>query len=177
MKDKTMVQALLDFKDKIDFIIEASFLKNEKIIVAMKDAFETFINKRPNKPAELLAKYVDSKLRTGNKEATDEELEELLAKVVILFRFIHEKDVFEAFYKKDLAKRLLLDKSASVDAEKSMLCKLKQGVCLDRYIVCFSHIFILAFVFPESGWRTMISFQCLPLIWSRACSTHHFTNY
>ena len=54
MKDKTMVQELLDFKDKIDFIIEASFLKNEKIIVAMKDAFETFINKRPNKPAELL---------------------------------------------------------------------------------------------------------------------------
>lgn len=36
------------------------------------------------------------------------------------------KDVFEAFYKKDLAKRLLVGKSASVDAEKSMLCKLKQ---------------------------------------------------
>ena len=40
------------------------------------------------------------------------------------------KDVFEAFYKKDLAKRLLLGKSASVDAERSMLSKLKQGVCL-----------------------------------------------
>ena len=37
------------------------------------------------------------------------------------------KDVFEAFYKKDLAKRLLLGKSASFDAEKSMLLKLKQG--------------------------------------------------
>ena len=37
------------------------------------------------------------------------------------------KDVFEAFYKKDLAKRLLIGKSASVDAEKSMLSKLKQG--------------------------------------------------
>ena len=36
------------------------------------------------------------------------------------------KDVFEAFYKKDLAKRLLVGKSASVDAEKSMLSKLKQ---------------------------------------------------
>uniref|UniRef100_A0A8C9T2I0 Cullin 4A n=1 Tax=Scleropages formosus TaxID=113540 RepID=A0A8C9T2I0_SCLFO len=35
------------------------------------------------------------------------------------------KDVFEAFYKKDLAKRLLVGKSASVDAEKSMLSKLK----------------------------------------------------
>ena len=41
------------------------------------------------------------------------------------FRFIHGKDVFEAFYKKDLAKRLLVGKSASVDCEKSMLSKLK----------------------------------------------------
>ena len=41
--------------------------------------------------------------------------------------FFLGKDVFEAFYKKDLAKRLLLGKSASVDAEKSMLSKLKQG--------------------------------------------------
>lgn len=45
---------------------------------------------------------------------------------MVLFRFIHGKDVFEAFYKKDLAKRLLVGKSASVDAEKSMLSKLKQ---------------------------------------------------
>ena len=36
------------------------------------------------------------------------------------------KDVFEAFYKDDLAKRLLFGKSASIDAEKSMLSKLKQ---------------------------------------------------
>ena len=36
------------------------------------------------------------------------------------------KDVFEAFYKKDLAKRLLLGKSASADAEKGMITKLKQ---------------------------------------------------
>ena len=35
------------------------------------------------------------------------------------------KDVFEAFYKKDLAKRLLLNRSASVDAEKNMITKLK----------------------------------------------------
>ena len=33
---------------------------------------------------------------------------------------------FEAFFKKDLAKRLLLNKSASIDAEKSIISKLKQ---------------------------------------------------
>ncbi|KAG8448203.1 hypothetical protein GDO86_015337 [Hymenochirus boettgeri] len=124
-KDKTMVQELLDFKDKVDHVIDVCFLKNEKFVNAMKEAFETFINKRPNKPAELIAKYVDSKLRTGNKEATDEELEKMLDKIMIIFRFIYGKDVFEAFYKKDLAKRLLVGKSASVDAEKSMLSKLK----------------------------------------------------
>jgi len=37
------------------------------------------------------------------------------------------KDIFEAFYKRDLAKRLLLNKSASFDAERSMLLKLKDG--------------------------------------------------
>ncbi|XP_065681125.1 cullin-4A isoform X1 [Hydra vulgaris] len=125
-RDKYMVQELLEFKEKLDMLIEESFNKNEKFIITMKDSFEYFINKRPNKPAELIAKFVDIKLRAGNKEATEDELERRLDKIMILFRFIHGKDVFEAFYKKDLAKRLLLGKSASVDAEKSMLSKLKQ---------------------------------------------------
>ena len=63
------------------------------------------------------------------------------------------KDVFEAFYKKDLAKRLLLGKSASVDAEKSMLSKLKQGMCL----CIVSHFW--GSVLHESAWK-IISFQC-----------------
>ncbi|ESO10101.1 hypothetical protein HELRODRAFT_185316 [Helobdella robusta] len=125
-KDKDMVQNLLDFKDKIDKIIEVCFCKNDKFINIMKESFEQFINQRQNKPAEVIAKYVDSKLRAGNKESTEEELEKLLDKIMVLFRFIHGKDVYEAFYKKDFAKRLLVGKTASDDAEKSMLSKLKQ---------------------------------------------------
>ncbi|XP_044764848.1 cullin-4A [Coccinella septempunctata] len=125
-KDKTMVQELLDFKDTMDSVVQICFNRNEKFSNSLKEAFEYFINQRTNKPAELIAKFVDSKLRAGNKEATEEELERLLDKIMVLFRFIHGKDVFEAFYKKDLAKRLLVGKSASVDSEKSMLSKLKQ---------------------------------------------------
>ncbi|XP_017785971.1 PREDICTED: cullin-4A isoform X2 [Nicrophorus vespilloides] len=125
-KDKEMVQELLDFKDTMDNVVANCFNKNEKFSNSLKEAFEYYINQRANKPAELIAKFVDSKLRAGNKEATEEELERLLDKIMVLFRFIHGKDVFEAFYKKDLAKRLLVGKSASVDAEKSMLSKLKQ---------------------------------------------------
>merc|ERR1719277_2087466 len=121
-----MVQELLEFKDKLDVIMVVCFSANEQFIVGMKEAFETFINRRQNKPAELIAKFVDSKLKAGNKEATEEEMERILDKIMVIFRFIHGKDVFEAFYKKDLAKRLLLGKSASIDSEKSMLSKLKQ---------------------------------------------------
>jgi len=124
-KDKTMVQELLDFKEKLDNILKKCFRSNDKFVTSLKDAFESFINQRQNKPAEMIAKFVDSKLRAGNKESSEEELEKLLDKIMVIFRFIHGKDVFEAFYKKDLAKRLLVGKSASVDSEKSMLSKLK----------------------------------------------------
>lgn len=56
-KDKDMVQELLDFKEKVDHIIEVCFQKNEKCINLMKESFETFINKRPNKPAELIGTH------------------------------------------------------------------------------------------------------------------------
>ncbi|UJR09956.1 hypothetical protein I4U23_014180 [Adineta vaga] len=125
-KDEKMVDELLDFKEKLDRFLLECFHNNEKFSNTLKDSFEYFLNQRSNKPAELIAKAVDARLRTGNKEASEEELEKILDKLLILFRFIHGKDVFEAFYKKDLAKRLLVGKSASVDAEKSMLLKLKQ---------------------------------------------------
>uniref|UniRef100_A0AAZ3SQC6 Cullin family profile domain-containing protein n=1 Tax=Oncorhynchus tshawytscha TaxID=74940 RepID=A0AAZ3SQC6_ONCTS len=91
-KDKDMVQDLLDFKDKMDNVAQGCFNRNESFINAMKEAFEAFINNRPNKPAELIAKYVDCKLRAGNKEATEEEMERILDKIMIIFRFIHGKD-------------------------------------------------------------------------------------
>lgn len=123
-RDKFLVQDLMNFKTDLDEIILKCFDNNEKFIQAEKDSFDYFINTRPNRPAELIAKFMDSKLRTGNKECSEEELDAVMDKVILLFRFIQGKDVFEAFYKKDLAKRLLLGRSASVDAEKAMLFKL-----------------------------------------------------
>lgn len=123
--DNTMVETLLQFKSKLSDIVEKSFAKDEQFDETLKKGFEDFINRRKNKPAELIAKYVDALLRSSNKNQTELEVEDFLNQVLILFRFIHGKDVFEAFYKKDLAKRLLLGKSASYDAEKSMLGKLK----------------------------------------------------
>ena len=46
-----------DFKDKIDNVISECFMKNEKFINAMKESFESFINQRQNKPAELIGEF------------------------------------------------------------------------------------------------------------------------
>ncbi|XBI84630.1 hypothetical protein VPH35_092898 [Triticum aestivum] len=124
-KDKDLVPFLLEFKASLDKILEESFAKNEAFSNTIKESFGHLINLRQNRPAELIAKFLDEKLRAGNKGTSEEELEGILDKVLVLFRFIQGKDVFEAFYKKDLAKRLLLGKSASIDAEKSMITKLK----------------------------------------------------
>lgn len=125
-KDKTMIQELLNYKARLDHMLEEAFNKNDEFAYALKEAFEYFVNVRQNVPAELLAKFIHYKLRTGkNKALSDEELESLLDKVMQIFRYINGKDVFEAFYRKDLAKRLLLGKSVSIDAEKLMISKLK----------------------------------------------------
>ena len=128
--DKDMVQNLLDMKDMMDAVVNDAFSGGgsggETLFGnALKESFESFINCRQNRPAELIAKFIDAKLRSGNKSGDDEETESTLDAVLTLFRYIQGKDVFEAFYKKDLAKRLLLGKSASIDSEKSMISRLK----------------------------------------------------
>ncbi|KAJ9155107.1 Cullin-domain-containing protein [Pleurostoma richardsiae] len=106
-------------------------------------------NTGTSKVGEMIAKYMDMLLRGGLKTLPksllsdskdradaekrgqasaaddDAELDRQLDQAIELFRFIQGKDVFEAFYKKDLARRLLMGRSASQDAERNMLTKLK----------------------------------------------------
>lgn len=124
-QEKTFVEKILKLKADLDAVLSESFESNSDFLFAMKSAMEKAINVRANRPAELVAKFVDSKLRTGNKGGSEAEVEALLDRVMVIFRYIQGKDVFEAFYKKDLAKRLLVGKSASFDLEKLMLSKLK----------------------------------------------------
>ena len=83
-------------------------------------------------PAELLSDAKDRSHaeKEGQASTADEdaELDRQLDQVLELFRFIEGKDTFEAFYKRDLARRLLMSRSASQDAERSMLTKLR-GEC------------------------------------------------
>ncbi|KAK5989153.1 Cullin-4A [Cladobotryum mycophilum] len=83
-------------------------------------------------PKELLSDAKDRAVaeKAGQASTADEdaELDRQLDQALELFRFIEGKDTFEAFYKKDLARRLLMGRSASQDAERNMLTKLR-GEC------------------------------------------------
>jgi hypothetical protein len=54
---------------------------------------------------EYISLFVDDQLRKGLKGTSEEEMETVLEKVVMLFRYLQEKDVFEKYYKQHLAKR------------------------------------------------------------------------
>eukprot|EP01080_Neovahlkampfia_damariscottae_P011659 gene11659-4896_t len=123
-RDATLVQDLLNFKNKSDEILVKCFKNNEKFNFDYKMSFEKFVNSESHKVAQFIAKFIDGKLKT-TKGITDEEIENYMNDSLTVFKFLEAKDVFEAFYKKDLAKRLLLGKSTSFDAEKSMISKLK----------------------------------------------------
>ncbi|XP_013180968.1 PREDICTED: cullin-3 [Papilio xuthus] len=86
--------------------------------------FEYFLNLN-NKSPEFLSLFIDGKLKKGEKGMSEQEIEAVLDKTMVLFRFLQEKDVFERYYKQHLAKRLLLNKSVSDDSEKNMISKLK----------------------------------------------------
>jgi hypothetical protein len=60
--------------------------------------------------------------------------------------------VFEAFYKKDLAKRLLLGRSASMDAEKLMISKLKSS-CGGNFTANIEGMFRCVLCFGGGGVR------------------------
>lgn len=53
-RDMHMVDDLLALKEEVDSVVSESFGRSEKFRNATKDAFEAFINKRQNKPAECV---------------------------------------------------------------------------------------------------------------------------
>ena len=118
------VEAALSLKRALDATAAEAFQSDRGFADATRAAFETFLNLNARSP-EFLSLYVDDKLRKGLKGASEEETESTLDRAASLFRFLREKDVFERYYKRHLSKRLLFGRSASDDAEKAFIVRLK----------------------------------------------------
>ncbi|KAJ7392623.1 Cullin-3 [Desmophyllum pertusum] len=122
----TYIQSLLNLKDRFDHFLNNSFNNDRLFKQAISSEFEHFLNLNGKSP-EFLSLFIDDKLKKGVKGLSEQEVEIVLDKCMVLFRFLQEKDVFERYYKQHLAKRLLLGKSISDDSEKNMISKLKEG--------------------------------------------------
>ena len=118
------IQNLLDLKDRFDRFLAVSFNGDRFFKQTISGDFENFLNLNPRSP-EYLSLFIDDKLKKGVRGLSDAEVESVLDKAMILFRFLQEKDQFEEYYKRHLARRLLNQKSASDDSEKMMISKLK----------------------------------------------------
>uniref|UniRef100_A0A2K6EPS3 Cullin-3 n=1 Tax=Propithecus coquereli TaxID=379532 RepID=A0A2K6EPS3_PROCO len=109
---------------RFDRFLQESFNNDRLFKQTIAGDFEYFLNLNSRSP-EYLSLFIDDKLKKGVKGLTEQEVETILDKAMVLFRFMQEKDVFERYYKQHLARRLLTNKSVSDDSEKNMISKLK----------------------------------------------------
>ncbi|KAK4265733.1 hypothetical protein QN277_026748 [Acacia crassicarpa] len=129
LQEQVFVRKVIELHDKYLAYVNECFQNHTLFHKALKEAFEVFCNKgvAGGSSAELLATFCDNILKKGGSEKlSDEAIEETLEKVVKLLAYISDKDLFAEFYRKKLARRLLFDKSANDDHERSILTKLKQ---------------------------------------------------
>ncbi|XP_050227494.1 cullin-1-like [Mercurialis annua] len=129
LQEQVLIRKIIELHDKYMTYVNDCFQNHTLFHKAMKEAFEIFCNKTVagSSSAELLATFCDNILKKGGSEKlSDEAIEETLEKVVKLLAYISDKDLFAEFYRKKLARRLLFDRSANDDHERSILTKLKQ---------------------------------------------------
>jgi len=132
---KVYVQTILDVHKRYNALVMTAFNNDAGFVAALDKACGRFINNNAvtrmasssSKSPELLARYCDLLLKKSSKNPEEAELEDTLNQVMIVFKYIEDKDVFQKFYSKMLAKRLVQHMSASDDAEASMISKLKQA--------------------------------------------------
>lgn len=128
------VQTILDVHKYFEDLVKDAFDGDLNFVTAIDKACEKFINNNyvtsaeaNTKPPELIARYCDSLLRKSSRNPDEAELEEKLRRVITIFRYLVDKDVFQKFYTKLFGRRLIQGTSSSDDAEMSMISKLKEA--------------------------------------------------
>ncbi|ELR25392.1 cullin 1, putative [Acanthamoeba castellanii str. Neff] len=125
-------KTLLDVYVKFSDVVKTAFENDSAFVASLDKAMRQVvndnpINKRTTKSPELLAKYSDFILSKSNKTFEDDKLDQMLNQVLTIFKYVDDKDVFQKFYSKMLARRLIHGTSLSDDAESAMIGGLKQA--------------------------------------------------
>ncbi|KAL2810835.1 Cullin [Aspergillus granulosus] len=121
------VDDILLLKQKFDNVWQQSFQSDQVLQTAITASFSDFINST-SRSSEFLSLFFDENLKKGIKGKTEAEVDALLDNGITLLRYVKDKDLFEAYYKKHLSRRLLMKRSVSMDAERQMISKMKMEV-------------------------------------------------
>ncbi|OAA41488.1 cullin-2 [Beauveria brongniartii RCEF 3172] len=133
LEPKVYVDALLEIHTKYQALVKNAFNDEPEFTRSLDNACREFVNRNEvcksssNKSPELLAKYTDVLLRKSSTSIEEAELERTLTQLMTVFKYIEDKDVFQKFYSRMLARRLVHANSSSDDAETSMISKLKEA--------------------------------------------------
>ncbi|KAK4877974.1 hypothetical protein RN001_010480 [Aquatica leii] len=127
------VENLLEVYKKYKMLIQEVYKGDQNFMGALDKACSSVINyrpsdgKSPSRSPELLAKYCDTLLKKSTKGISESEVDEKLSQSIIIFKYIDDKDIFQKFYSRMLAKRLIHQQTQSMDAEEAMINRLKQA--------------------------------------------------
>jgi len=121
------VKSIIELHEKYLGVVKKDFSGHSLFQKALKDAFVEIVNKNVGQftNAELMSTFCDRILKSGGEKLSEAEVEESLDRIVQLFSYLTDKDLFAEIYRNQLAKRLLNQRSTSDDSEKLMIAKLK----------------------------------------------------
>uniref|UniRef100_A0A6B2KYM3 Cullin family profile domain-containing protein n=1 Tax=Arcella intermedia TaxID=1963864 RepID=A0A6B2KYM3_9EUKA len=142
------VDTILKVHNKYNGLVKTSFKNEAGFVAALDKACRRFINdnmvtkmaKTSSKSPELLAKYCDILLKKSPKNPEESEVQQTLEDVMLVFKYIEDKDVFQTFYSKMLAKRLINNSSQSEYLEGQMIAHLKNN-CGYEYTAKLARMF------------------------------------
>jgi hypothetical protein len=122
---QSLVKRIIEFRERMVELLNKSLEKDSTVELTIKNSFESFINEN-EKTAKSLVMYLDDQFKKDFKNNTEVEISEKVDKIIQIFRYLQDKDIFESFYKNYFAKRLLDSRRVLEDAEKEVIKKLKE---------------------------------------------------
>lgn len=121
--DQHLILALIGtLRDLNKFYTEVFGIPITSSYSQYKESFSKGLQFRANKPAEMIAKFLDSLLK--DKRGQGENMEKMVDGAVELFRIVKDKDMFSAFYTLSLARRLVKNTTASNDNERELISRI-----------------------------------------------------
>lgn len=118
------VEDVLALKDKFDKIWTQSLAQDQVLQTVLTRSMTDVINSF-SRCSEYISLFIDENMKKGIKGKTEQEVDQVLEKAITLLRYVQDKDLFENYYKKHLCRRLIMGKSLSIEAERSMITRMK----------------------------------------------------